>query len=140
MSIGEWLALASLLLVGLGLLGGVVAWTWVQLAKVRAEALEAVEAKAKELKEDRLRECERLSRLIDEERNERRRELDKMERTISGFADVASAVVAMGKSIEHVAERQTDQQDQYRRDMGEVKTLIRGIETRLMDGNFQKKD
>lgn len=94
-----------------------------------------IEAQRVELTQERTREVARLESMITDERGERRREIDRQERTISGYADVASAVVAMGKSIEHIGERQNDHQEQYKIDMSEVKSIIRGIESRLLDGN-----
>lgn len=110
-------------------LGGVVAY----FHRTTQDIVARCELKIEQERTERRHELDKLGQALTEERAERRRELDRVERTVEGFADVASAVVAMGKSLEHVSERQSDHQQQYREDMSELKSSIRSIETRLMD-------
>lgn len=66
-----------------------------------------------------------------EERTERRRETDRMEKAIEGFASVATAVVAMGKSVEHMTEKLGDNQRLHDRAMDELKHTIRNMDQRI---------
>lgn len=74
---------------------------------------------------------ERVEKNVEEERVERRRELDRMEETIKGFADVAAAVISMGKSVEHLTEKFSDHQRHTDRALEEVKYTVRGMDERL---------
>lgn len=126
--LGIWIGLA---LTSVGMIMGGTIHVQARFSEAKREAEERV-AKAKaELEARHEADLKRVEAAVDEERTERRRELDRMEKTLEGFADVASAVVAMGKSIEHIAERFTDHQRHYERDQTELKASIKGIEQSL---------
>lgn len=74
---------------------------------------------------------ERVEKALEEERTERRRELDRMEETIKGFADVAAAVISMGKSVEHLTEKFSDHQRHTDRALDEVKHTVRSMDEKL---------
>jgi len=74
---------------------------------------------------------ERVESALVEERTERRRELDRMEETIKGFADVAAAVISMGKSVEHLTEKFSDHQRHTDRALDEVKHTVRSMDEKL---------
>lgn len=77
------------------------------------------------------KDVERMEKQLDEERTERRRELDRMEETVKGFADVAAAVISMGKSVEHLTEKFSDHQRHTDRSIDEVKHTVRSIDEKL---------
>lgn len=122
--------------IGLGLtalalvLGGSV-FVQKSIESLRDKMEAKLEAQKKELSETHLRELTAVKTEVAEERHERRRELDQMGETLKGFADVASAVVAMGKSVEHLTEKFSDHQRGTERAMDELKHSIRGIDDRV---------
>lgn len=73
----------------------------------------------------------RLEKTIDEERIERRRELDEIKQMFRGFAEVATAVISMGKSMEHLTEKLNDHQRHTDRAIDEVKSVVRGLDEKL---------
>jgi len=74
---------------------------------------------------------ERVEKSVDEERIERRRELDEMKETLRGFSDVAAAVISMGKSVEHLTEKFSDHQRHTFQALDEVKHTVRSMDERL---------
>jgi len=129
--IATWIGLA---MTALGMILGGVVYVQAQLkadrdkAESKIIAAEAkVDAAKKELEERHKADLAKVEKAVDEERIERRRELDRMEETVKGFADVASAVIAMGKSMEHLAQNLTDHQRRTETSLDELKQEVRAL-------------
>lgn len=80
---------------------------------------------------EHFREIERLNGALQEEKVDRRREQDRIEETLKGFSDVATAVISMGKSVEHLTEKFTDHQRHTDRALDEVKHTVRSMDEKL---------
>lgn len=65
------------------------------------------------------------------ERTDRRREIDRVEKVLEGFSHVASAVVGMGKSIEHLADSLRAHQVHTDKSLDEVKHTVRAIDMKM---------
>jgi len=126
--ITDWIGL-GLTSLGMAMAGAVYVQNEIKNLRDKTEA-RMVEQK-KELKTQHAEDLARVERAVDEERTERRRELDRMEKTIEGFADVASAVIGMGKSIEHLTEKFADHQKHNDRALDELKHSIRGMDQKI---------
>lgn len=131
----DWIGLAF---TATTIIGGGWAYIQHQSSALRKEAEDRVQALKIELETRFNKDIERVEKTVDEERIERRREHDRIERTLEGFADVATAVVAMGKSIEHLAERITSSQNSNDRVVTEIKDMVRNLETRVVDAQMAK--
>lgn len=118
----NWIGLG---MTALGLALGGMAYVQNKVEKVREQSDKKLEDSKKELEDRHKIDLQRVEKAVDEERTERRRELDKMEKALEGFADVASAVISMGKSVEHLAERFTDHQRNTEKALEEIKGEIR---------------
>ncbi|USN16586.1 hypothetical protein POLEWNIK_00600 [Brevundimonas phage vB_BpoS-Polewnik] len=118
----NWIGLG---LTALGMSLGGMAYVQTKLEKLREDTERKREEQKKELEERHRTDLSRVEKAVDEERTERRRELDKMEKALEGFADVASAVISMGKSVEHLAERFTDHQRNTEKSLEEIKAQIK---------------
>lgn len=120
--IANWIGLG---LTTLGMALGGMAYVQNKVEKVKDTTDKKLEDQKKELEYRHTTDLNRVEKLLDEERTERRRELDRVEETVKGFADVASAVIAMGKSVEHLAERFTDHQRLTERSLEEIKSELK---------------
>ncbi|USN16787.1 hypothetical protein STRZYGA_00660 [Brevundimonas phage vB_BpoS-Strzyga] len=118
----NWIGLG---LTTLGMCLGGMAYVQTKIEKLREDTERKRDDQKKELEERHKVDLARVERSVDEERTERRRELDKMEKALEGFADVASAVISMGKSVEHLAERFTDHQRNTEKSLEEIKSQIK---------------
>jgi hypothetical protein len=116
-----WIGLA---LTGVGMLLAGLIYIQRQISETDRKVRDDLETRFK-------RDVDRLELMLNEERTERRRELDRMEKTLEGFADVATAVVAMGKSTEFLAERFSEHQVNYQNDQREIKQSIRDLTVAL---------
>lgn len=65
------------------------------------------------------------------EREERRREQDRLERAIDSFATVGSAVTALVEGVKHLGERFEDNRQAQNRALDEIKHGMRGMDTKI---------
>jgi formiminotetrahydrofolate cyclodeaminase len=131
-----WLSLIVAIIIAL--LGGAT-YVHAQDDRSKRAATDQINAAKKELielrKEDQerfVREVSRLEKLSEEEKAERQREADRMEKTLEGFADVSSAVVSMGKSLEYLSERLADHRKSTEDAMLEIKSTLKSVETQVI--------
>lgn len=73
----------------------------------------------------------KMTQLIAAERGDRRREIDRVEKVLEGFSHIASAVVGMGKSIEHLADSLRSHQNHTDKSLEEVKHTVRAIDMKM---------
>lgn len=122
--ISAWVGIG---LTALALTAGCVAYVHAQINSVHnriSSARDHAEAKVAEAKKEFVED-------ITTERTERRREIDRIEKVLEGFSHVASAVVGMGKSIEHLADSLRSHQSMTDRSLDEVKHTVRAIDGQL---------
>lgn len=117
-----WIGLG---LTALGMALGGMAYVQTKVEKVREQSRAELSTEKRELEDRHKLDMQRIEKGLEDERQERRRELDKMGETIKGFADVAAAVIAMGKSVEHLAERFNDHQRETKAALEEIKQEVR---------------
>jgi len=68
---------------------------------------------------------------LDGERAARREADLRLERMIEGFSGISSAVLLMGKSVEHLAERFNDHKTHTDKGVDEVKHTLRNIDQKI---------
>ena len=118
----NWIGLG---LTSLGMILGGMAYVQNKLEKLRDQFDTRLENLKKELSDQHKTDLARVDKAMDDEKLERRRELGAMADQLKGFADVASATMAMGKSIEHLAERFNDHQRNTEKSLEEIKQEVR---------------
>ena len=130
--IGSFIALIA------ALMGGAT-YIHTQDDKIKKQLRDDLAAQKKEFhdirKEDAervTREIQRVEKALEDEKDERKRETDRMEKTLEGFADVAAAVIAMGKSVEYLTERFTEHKKTQEDSMRELKASIRSVEQQIV--------
>lgn len=115
----------------LGMTFGGMAYVQQQLKDERNRTDGAINLVRVEFHDRHKEDVARLEKAIDEERIERRRELDEIKQMFRGFADVATAVISMGKSMEHLTEKLNDHQRHTDRAIDEVKHAVRSMDEKL---------
>ncbi len=124
---GDVSAWVGIGLTALALTAGCVAYVHAQINSVHtriSSARDHAEAKVADAKKE-------ITDDITTERIERRRDIDRIEKVLDGFSHVASAVVGMGKSIEHLSDNLRSHQAMTNRSLDEVKHTVRAIDEQL---------
>lgn len=122
--ISAWVAVG---LTALALTAGCVAYIHGQISAVHnriSTARDHVELKVAEAKKE-------VEADITTEREERRREHDRLERAIDSFAVVGTAVTAMVEGVRHLGERLEDHRKSSDRSMDELKHGMRQMDARI---------
>lgn len=125
--VASWIGLA---MTALGMILGGTVFVQSQIKSTQDRADTRLAETKRELEDRHREDLQRLDKLIEEERLERRRELDRMAEEIKGFADVAGAVIAMGKSLEHLTERHADSQRRTEASLSELTAVVRDLSSR----------
>lgn len=134
--VAVWIGLA---LTALGMIMGGVIHVNSRFNEAKREAETRVTAVKTELDTRHARDVERVEEQVEDERTERRREIDRIERAVESFGEIAKAVVAMGRSVEHMSDSFHSHQKNYAADQKEIKAAIRAIEERLPVGRTRSR-
>jgi chromosome segregation ATPase len=86
----------------------------------------------REWAEERVRESKaEIEAAISGEREERRREHDRLEKILDGFKTVGDAVLTMTEGVKHLSERFDDNRRSTDRALDEIKHGMRNMDTKI---------
>lgn len=124
---GDVSAWVGIGLTAIALTAGCIAYVHAQLSSVHTRisaARDHAEAKVAELKKE-------VNTDIATEREERRREHDRIERAIDSFAVVGTAVTALVEGVKHLGERFEDNRQAQNRALDELKHGMRTMDAKI---------
>ena len=122
--VSAWVAIG---LTGLALLGGCVAYMHTLMGQVHTRisaSRDWAEEKVKEAKQE-------LTTDLATEREERRREHDRLEAAIDSFGNVSTAVTALVEGVRHLGDRFEDHRKFNDRGIDELKHQLRQMDSRI---------
>lgn len=98
-----------------------------QLTGRISEAFSVVETVRRESEERTGDLRDEVTQLLTQDRQDWRRDMDRLERAIEGFGNVAASVAAMGRSVEHFASQLQDHRQTSERQMNAVQQSLQRV-------------